>query len=403
MKGLFWVIALFAAAVAVAMAGRLNDGYVLIVLPPWRVEVSLNFLIIALLLAFIAFYALLRTLALTLGVPKRVQEYRIRRQRERSGVVFQDAVRLLFEGRFGQALKRAGEAYDSGRAPALAALIAARAAQRLGDPERQQAWLARAKHQDARNEAAALMLEAEMLNEARRFQEALLALEKLQGKLGRHIAAMRLELRARQGIGDWNGVLKLLRQLAKRDALPEEMVSALANKAHLANLARLENDVQLIANYLRDLSADERTPEVVLAGTRRLAILGAAPQAQRLIEGLLDRAEDDLPWQAELLALYGSLQGGDEMSRIAMAEQWLQQRPHDADLLLALGRMCVRQRLWGKAQSYLEASLSVEDSQAGHLELARLGDRLARVDEANRHYRAAIAAQDQVINTNQRQ
>ena len=57
---------------------------------------------------------------------------------------------------------------------------------------------------------------------------------------------------------------------------------------------------------------------------------------------------------------------------------------------LALGRMCARQRLWGKAQSYLEASLAVEETQAGHLELARLGDQLERVDEANRHYRAAV-------------
>ena len=401
MRGLFWVIALFAAAVAVAMAGRLNEGYVLIVLPPWRAEISLNFLIVALAVLFVAFYALLRTLALTLGMPKRVQAYRIRRQREKSGLVFQDAVRLLFEGRFGQALKRAGEAYDAGRAPALAALIAARAAQRLGDPERQQTWLARAKEQDVRNEAAALMLEAEMLNESRRFQEALLALDKLQGKLGRHIAAMRLELRARQGIGDWNGVLKLLRHLDKRNALPQEMVRALANKAHLANLARLEDDVQVVANYLRDLSSDERTPEVVLAGTRRLAMLGATLQAQRLIEGLLDQADEDFLWQGELLTLYGSLQGGDEMSRIAQAERWLQQRPEDAGLLLALGRMCVRQRLWGKAQSYLEASLSVEDSQAGHLELARLDDRLERVDEANRHYRAAIASQDKAANSRQ--
>lgn len=401
MRGLFWVIALFAAAVAVAMAGRLNEGYVLIVLPPWRAEISLNFLIVALAVLFVAFYALLRTLALTLGMPKRVQAYRVRRQREKSGLVFQDAVRLLFEGRFGQALKRAGEAYDAGRAPALAALIAARAAQRLGDPERQQTWLARAKEQDVRNEAAALMLEAEMLNESRRFQEALLALDKLQGKLGRHIAAMRLELRARQGIGDWNGVLKLLRHLDKRNALPQEMVRALANKAHLANLARLEDDVQVVANYLRDLSSDERTPEVVLAGTRRLAMLGATLQAQRLIEGLLEQADEDFLWQGELLTLYGSLQGGDEMSRIAQAERWLQQRPEDAGLLLALGRMCVRQRLWGKAQSYLEASLSVEDSQAGHLELARLDDRLERVDEANRHYRAAIASQDKAANSRQ--
>ena len=59
-------------------------------------------------------------------------------------------------------------------------------------------------------------------------------------------------------------------------------------------------------------------------------------------------------------------------------------------LLLALGRMCVRQKLWGKAQSYLEASLAIRPSRAAHLELARLFDQLERPDDANRHYRASI-------------
>ena len=42
MKGLFWLLALFALAVGLSMAMRFNDAYVLIVLPPWRAEVSLN-------------------------------------------------------------------------------------------------------------------------------------------------------------------------------------------------------------------------------------------------------------------------------------------------------------------------------------------------------------------------
>lgn len=389
MRGLFWVVALFALAVAVALGASMNDGYVLIVLPPWRVEVSLNFLLLALLLAFVVFYALLRALSLTFGMPRRVAEYRRRRQREKSGQIFQDAVRFLFEGRFGQALKRAGEAYEAGRAPALAALIAARAAQRLGEPKRQQEWLDKAKQQDARNESATLMLEAEMLNEARRFDEALRVLQRLQQREGRHIAALRLELRARQGSGDWDGALKLLRQLAKRDALPADMVRPLAIKAHLANLARFSDDRDALTAYLRKVPADERGVEVILAAAQGLAAAGGDGEAQRLIEGMLDQ-DDEEAWQSELVAIYGRLGGGDQMSRIARAETWLRRRPDHAGLLLALGRMCVRQRLWGKAQSYLEASLSVEETQAGHLELARLGDQLERVDEANRHYRAAV-------------
>ena len=388
MRGLFWFVALFALAVAVALGAKLNDGYVLLVLPPWRAEVSLNLMILALLALFAAFYALLRGLALTLGLPQRVSEYRARRQREKAGLVFQDAVRLLFEGRFGQALKKASEAHAAGTAPGLSALIAARAAQRMRESEKQQGWMERATLDDPRTEAATLMLEAEMMNEARRFDEALLALERLQTKQGRHIAALRLELRARQGAGDWDGVLKLARQLDKRAALPAEVVREVRTQAHLGNIAKRAADQGLLTAYLRALPAEERSQRVVLAAARALMAQGAESEAQKLIEAVLDTASND-EWQPELVAIYGRLTGGEQTARIAKAEGWLRKHPEDARLLKALGRMCLRQRLWGKAQSYLEASLAVRDTPEGHLELARLFDQLERPEEANKHYRAS--------------
>ena len=89
-----------------------------------------------------------------------------------------------------------------------------------------------------------------------------------------------------------------------------------------------------------------------------------------------------------MAALYGRLSGGDQTARIARADGWLRQHPMDAQLLLALGRMCRRQRLWGKARTYLEASLSVAKTAEAHLELAHLLDQLEKADEANTHYRA---------------
>lgn len=388
MKGLFWFVALFALAVAVALGAKLNDGYVLLALPPWRAEVSLNLAIIVLLALFAAFYALLRGLALTLGLPQRVSEYRARRQREKAALVFQDAVRLLFEGRFGQALKKASEAHAAGTAPGLSALIAARAAQRMRESEKQQGWMERATLDDPRTEAATLMLEAEMMNEVRRFDEALLALERLQAKQGRHIAALRLELRARQGAGDWDGVLKLARQLDKRTALPAEVVREVRTQAHLGNIAKRAADQGLLTAYLRALPVEERGRRVVLAAARALVALGAESEAQKLIEAVLDAVSND-EWQPDLVAIYGRLTGSEQTARIAKAEAWLRRHPEDARLLKALGRMCLRQRLWGKAQSYLEASLAVHDTPAGHLELARLFDQLERPEEANKHYRAS--------------
>ena len=389
MKGLFWVLVLFGLAVAAALGARLNDGYVLLVFPPYRAEVSLNLFVLALVAVVLALYMTMRALAVTFGLPKRVREYRERRQRERAGLIFQDAVRLLFEGRFGQAMKKAGEAYDAGTARGLSALIAARAAQRLREPEKLQDWMRRAMSDDVRNEAATLMLEAEMMNESRRFEEALAALGKLQGKQGRHIAALRLELRARQGTGDWDGVLKLARQLEKRDALPPEVAREVKTLAHLENIARRRADAGQLQDYLRAVPAAEYGRRLVLAGARALVDLDAPDAAQKLIEGALD-GYSEAGWQPELVALYGGLTGPGLTARIARAEKWLLQYPDEAALLLALGRMCMNQRLWGKAQSYLEASLAVEETRDAHLALADLCDQLEQSDEANRHFRASV-------------
>jgi len=391
-KGLFWILALFALAVAVALGAQLNDGYVLVVFPPWRVEISLNLFGLALLVFLIVIYAVARTVSLTAALPKRAAEYRERRQRERAALVFQDAVRLLFEGRFGQALKKATEAHAAGTAPGLSALIAARAAQRMRESGKQQGWMDRARRDDPRTEAATLMLEAEMMNEARRFDDALVALESLQGKQGRHIAALRLELRARQGVGDWDGVLKLARQLAKRDALPVEVISEIRTQAHLANIAKRAGDLAQLNAYLRALPDEERGRRVVMAAAKALTGLGAEGEAQKLIETALEGAGQS-DWQSELVAIYGRLAGAEQTARIARAEAWLRKHPSDAGLLLALGRMCFRQRLWGKAQSYLEASLAVEETQEAHLELARLSDQLERTEEANKHYRASARSE----------
>ena len=389
MKILFWALVLFGLAVAAALGARLNDGYVLLVFPPYRAEVSLNLFVLALVAIVLALYMAMRALAVTVGLPKRVREYRERRQRERAGLVFQDAVRLLFEGRFGQAMKKAGEAYAAGTAPGLSALIAARAAQRLREPEKLQDWMTRAMSDDPRNEAATLMLEAEMMNESRRFDEALAALDRLQDKKGRHIAALRLELRARQGSGDWDGVLKLARQLEKRDALPPEVAREIKTLAHLENIARRRADAGRLQDYLRTVPAAEYGRRLALAGARALVELDATEAAQKLIEGALD-GYSEAGWQPELVALYGGLTGPGLTARIARAENWLRQYPDEAALLLALGRMCMNQRLWGKAQSYLEASLALEETRDAHLALADLCDQLERSEEANRHFRASV-------------
>ena len=383
MRGLLWLLALFTLAVGLSMAARFNDAYILMVLPPWRVEVSLNLAVTVLLGSFLLLYAALRGIALTLSLPGRVRDYRERRRQAKASAIFQEAVRLLFEGRFGHALKKAAEAHAAGEAPGLAALIAARAAQRMREPGKQEAWLDRATLDDARTEAARLMLEAEMCLDARRFEDAVAVLARLQVIAGRHIAALRLELRAQQGCGNWDEVLRITRQLEKRDAMAAEVARELKLKAHQENVAQRQGDVARLRSYLGKVPGNEIGPRLAHAVVLQLNALGAYEDARKVIENQLERE-----WDSALLSLYGDADD-DAPARVGRAEAWLKQYPREANLLVVLGRLCRQQQLWGKAQSYLEAALSVEVSREVHLELAALADELGRADEANRHYRAA--------------
>jgi len=161
MRGLLWVLALFALAVGISLAMHVNDGYVLLVLPPYRAEISLNLAILLILLGFAALYGVLRAAALTLSLPRRVREFRARRERDKAAAAFGEGVRLFFEGRYDQAMKKAAEAHESGDPRALAALLAAHAAQRLGNREQLKEWLERAARLDPELRQACQMAEGE--------------------------------------------------------------------------------------------------------------------------------------------------------------------------------------------------------------------------------------------------
>ena len=75
---------------------------------------------------------------------------------------------------------------------------------------------------------------------------------------------------------------------------------------------------------------------------------------------------------------------------MTLAEGWLQKRPQNGVLLLALARMSLRNRLWGKARSYLEASIGALPTAAAYRELGVLLERMGESDEAIRCYRSGL-------------
>ncbi|MCU0840436.1 MAG: hypothetical protein MUC79_01790 [Thiobacillaceae bacterium] len=132
MRAAFWLLLLAGLAIAIAVLSRLEAGYVLLVYPPWRVEMSVAMALGVLIAAFVALYVFLRLLNTTLRLPADVRSWRSRRRRDKAGDELTRAVAALISGQPAHARKLAEKAH--GREPsALAALVAARAAAELGD------------------------------------------------------------------------------------------------------------------------------------------------------------------------------------------------------------------------------------------------------------------------------
>ena len=385
MRALLWLLALFALAVGLSLAARYNEGYVMLVLPPYRVELSFTLFVVLTAMAFVLGYLGLRLAINTLSLPAKVQEFRARRQREKATRSFFEALRFNIEGRFGHALKQATQAHRAGAATGLSALLAARAARAMRDDAQEREWLQRAAENDHELYVARLMTELELHLDARRFAEALDVLNTLAASGQRHIAAQRLALRVYQAVGRWQDLLKVARQLEKHQAISREYASSLKQHAHLENIQACAGNGASVGAYWSGVPAEERADSRVAAAVvRALFAAGDCAAGQRVIE---DRLRDS--WDCALVALYADCEGGDVLARVTQAEAWLHERPGDACLLLTLGRLCKQLQLWGKAQNYLEASIAVQPSAQAHLELARFFDSLDRRDEADRHYRAA--------------
>lgn len=385
MRGLVWFLVVAALAIGLALLARMNEGYVLIVAPPWRVEISLALFVILFAGSFALVYWLLRLVIHTLRMPAYVATFRQRQRMQKSMEALRGALLAYFEGRFGKSEKLASRAFELGESPPLAAILAARSAHFLRDGERRDAWLARAESAAPDARVARLATHAELLLEERRFEEAKQVLSELHANGARHVVTLRLLMRAEQGMQNWDEVLRIVRQLEKRGAVTPEFARQMEVTATVESLKR------------KSLSADEvrqswRTVPVPLQQERRVAATAA-----RLFMRLGDcrtahaivRAALESQWDEELVRLYGECASGDSLERLDQAEKWLERHPRDPALLLTLGRLCLERELWGKAQSYLEASVSESPTRDAHLELARLFDRLERAEEAGRHYRAA--------------
>jgi len=383
-----WLISLLIIAilaVALAMAGRYDPGYVVLVYPPWRLEISFISFILMLVALVVGATLLLRLAVLTLNLPRIVREQRERREAIKRDMNYVGGLRAYVEYRYQDAeTSLGGWQGDEGRT-GLARVLAARAAQEIRALDRRDRHLAEAVEHGA--ELAAHLFEAEASLRAKEAPRALTALDAARALAPQHTALLRLDLKARQLTGQWDEVQKLLDQLERSNALEPVFAGQMRRVAYAENLKRRADDDRALLEYWKKLPPSYKTDaHVARAAAQAFIHKGGHDTALDVLEAALAQE-----WHEDLVRLYGQVRGSSASRQIEQAEKWLHAQPRDSHLLLALAELCSVQELWGKAQSYLEASLAVAPTAEAHIRLAELREKTGLVSEACGHYRKALA------------
>jgi len=385
MRWLVSLLIVFVLAVGLAMAGRYDPGYVVLVYPPWRLEITFISFVLLVTALIVGGVILLRLAVLTLNLPSIVREQRARRAARRRDENFVGGLRAYTELRFQDAEQALGQWQGDETRTGIARVLAARAAQEMRAPAQRMQHVREAGEQGAA--LAAQLFEAEACLEVKDASGALAALQAAKAVAPQHTGLLRLELRARQLTGQWDEVERLLDQLARSNALEPAVAAPLRRATYAENLGRRSEDDRALLEYWKKVPAEYKADALVArAAARAFMARGGHDTALDVIEAALDRE-----WDEALAELYGEVRGSRPGRQIEQAEKWLHARPRDAHLLLTLAQLCSVEQLWGKAQSYLEASLGIAPSMEAHVRMAELKTHNGQPSEACQHYQKALA------------
>jgi len=386
MRWLLWLLGLFAAAVAVMLVAR-NPGYVQFVYPPYRMELSLTLFVFSLLAIFVLAYLLLRIFFYTLQLPEHVRTFREERAASKGRTAMMESLKAYFEGRYVAAEKAAVRAMKLGEKSGLNPIVAARAAHELHEFDRRDTYLADAEHKTVGESTMRLMAKTEFLLDQKQPQSALNSLKELNDTgMHKHIGALSLELKAQQQARNWEAVLEVTTQLEKRNAIDKAVAAQLRQQAWLEKLRGQMMDMTTLRALWKSIPSElKRRSKIAAAASQAFSKLGDCQSAQQLLAESLNAQ-----WDSDLVALYGECQNENNIPQIEQAERWLKQHTDDAGLLLALGKLCIHQGLWGKAQSYLDASISLEPRRDAYNWLGQLAENMGKHEQALAYFQQAL-------------
>ncbi len=396
MKALIWLVVLFAGAAAVAVLTHSYPGNVFIIIGDELRRVSLNTFILTTVVFVVVLYLLLSLLGRMVSIPGGMRRYGQRRRSAKVADALNEAGQAFFEGRFQKAQSEAEKVLknkECGDAAPLALMLAAYSAEQTNDDAAKQGYLQRLAALPESMQLSRYLLEAESALERYDYEAAQTSIDaarKLNPGLTR---LLQLELRMAVDQKDAMKVLRLTEQLGKAGALSATELQQYQWVAYRQLLAQC-HDAKALKTCLKRIPEADQKGGLSVEIAERFQQLGLYAQAAKWAKTHypLNR---DVALLNVLFESSASLSDKEQQQAFEAADGWLKTYREDTDLLLALGEAAYQRQLWGKAQSYLEASLSQHPSIQAHLALAKVFKATEQKALAEQHQAAALALVEQ--------
>ncbi|MHB8948894.1 MAG: heme biosynthesis HemY N-terminal domain-containing protein [Rhodoferax sp.] len=422
MRAALWFLGLFGVAVAVALFAGNNQGTITVFWPPYRIDLSLNLVVLLLALFFLILHVALRALAALFAMPGHARSWRIQHQERAMHVALLDALSHMMAGRFIRARKaaevvlaresamaRSGEtlAY-AGRLRALSHLLAAESAQSLQDKVAREDHLRQSLEQASRRDAqetreGVQLRAARWALEDHDAQGALQWLNELPQGASRRTLALRLRLQAARMANQTQLALETARLLAKHRAFSAVAAPGILRSLALDLVLTAYDPDQLQTVWQQLEEAERLMPEVAIEASRRMLKVGGDIELARswllpVWERML--VQPGALTDAQRISLISALENSFSLASGAPEASWLTRieraqmaNPADASLQYLAGMTCMRLQLWGKAQQLLQQSLPrLKDSgleKNAWVALAELADHRGDVVAATQAWKNA--------------
>lgn len=371
MRGVIWLVLLFAAAVVAALTLGDNDGLVSFFAGGRRVDLSLNlFLIAGLVVAFVLVF-LIQGLDSLISLPVRAKAWRALQRERAMHAALRESMAEHFAGRFNRAHKAAQRALaiqastdelaGDRELRVLAHLLAARSLHRLQDRARRDHLLLQALQAERRTapgkavDEGARLLGAEWALDDGDAARATNLLAELAPGAGRRTQALRLKLRAARLSRHPGEALTTARLLAKHQAFTPEAAEGLLRSLATQVLDEARDADQLRRAWAVLDDADRADAFVAARAARRAVAMDALDDARQWLRPLWSRLRElSAEQRAQVsLALAAACDGigPDWVPSLEAAQQaW----PHEAAVQAAVGTAFAARGLMGKARRPLE-------------------------------------------------